>query len=135
MYIYICSGSCLSVEADFIEQRLYGAPNDLNQPLTQKRFDLAIKMMFNFDVESVAPSIWREMENELVPAKMAEVYQHMGEWQNGYALGCQALDDLYDTKTYPYIFGQLNCIHSVFSWRDKVSLDERCSSILVSSSG
>ena len=60
-----------------------GLAGSCPQPVPLEQFDLAIKMMFNYDVESVASTILREMENELVPAKMADVHQHMGIWQNG----------------------------------------------------
>lgn len=37
-------------------------------------YDLAIKMMFNYDAESNAPSILRTMAKELVPAKLASIH-------------------------------------------------------------
>lgn len=60
-------------------------PSHLDTPglSPDSNFDLAIKMMFNYDVESVAGRIWREMQNELVPAKMADTHLHMDTWQNG----------------------------------------------------
>ena len=66
---------------------LYHLPQSSSpEMIPDTSFDLAIKMMFNYDVESVADAIWREMSNELVPAKMADGHLQMGTWQNGWVL-------------------------------------------------
>ena len=46
-------------------------------------YNLAVKMMFNYDAESTAHVIFRTMQNEVVPAKMASLHGNMGTWQNG----------------------------------------------------
>lgn len=47
-------------------------------------FDLAVKMMFNYDAESQAAAIMQSMKNEVVPAKMADNFGQMMEWENGH---------------------------------------------------
>ena len=74
-----------SFQGSHLAPLMQSLPSHLTSPgLTlDNRFDLAIKMMFNYDIESVASAIWREMQNELVPAKLADVHMQMGTWQNG----------------------------------------------------
>ena len=46
-------------------------------------YDLAIKMMFNYDAESNATSILRKMDKELVPSKLGSSLMQMEMWENG----------------------------------------------------
>ena len=52
-------------------------------------YDLAIKMMFNYNIESDAGAIYREMQNELIPAQNQEGLGDMDIWQNGYVTKLQ----------------------------------------------
>jgi hypothetical protein len=52
-------------------------------PETSDKFNLAVKMMFNYDIESNASAILQEMEREMVPARLAETREQMDTWQNG----------------------------------------------------
>lgn len=46
-------------------------------------FDLAIKMMFNYGIESNAHSLYNEMEKELLPSRV-DVNESLQEiWENG----------------------------------------------------
>ncbi|XP_052821376.1 serine/threonine-protein kinase Pink1, mitochondrial-like [Mya arenaria] len=47
-------------------------------------YDLAIKMLFNYSVESRADAILHEMERETVPARLADTHPDMLTWQNGH---------------------------------------------------
>jgi serine/threonine protein kinase len=46
-------------------------------------FNLAIKMMFNYDTESIAHAIWNRMQNELVPSKTSDWQDQMEAWHSG----------------------------------------------------
>lgn len=49
---------------------------------TVPKFDLAVKMMFNYGVESNAAAILREMEREMVPARLPCSRQGEDLWEN-----------------------------------------------------
>lgn len=51
---------------------------------TSEKFDLAVKMMFNYGVESNADAIVREMARETIPARLAQSHAQMETWQNGH---------------------------------------------------
>ena len=46
-------------------------------------YNLAVKMMFNYDIESNADRILQAMMKETVPARAAETNQGQELWQNG----------------------------------------------------
>ncbi|XP_060584840.1 serine/threonine-protein kinase Pink1, mitochondrial-like isoform X2 [Ruditapes philippinarum] len=48
------------------------------------KFNLAVKMMFNYGAESNADAIMREMERETIPARLAMSHGQMETWQNGH---------------------------------------------------
>jgi len=72
-----------AMEADVI-------PNDSPDCLEKKPptpdldHDLAIKMMFNYDVESNALALFRCMEKELLPAQTEHGVELLGNWHNGH---------------------------------------------------
>ena len=45
--------------------------------------NLAIKMMFNYDIESDSDSILRAMRNETVPAQIPSGTDETAKWENG----------------------------------------------------
>ncbi|KAL3861422.1 hypothetical protein ACJMK2_007456 [Sinanodonta woodiana] len=47
------------------------------------KYNLAIKIMYNYQIESKASAILREMEKEMVPAMLAATQAQMKEWDNG----------------------------------------------------
>jgi len=47
------------------------------------KYDLAVKMMFNYGIASNSEAIMREMHREAVPSKLAETHEQMNMWQNG----------------------------------------------------
>lgn len=46
-------------------------------------YDLAVKMMFNYDVESNANAIIHAMQNEAVPAKVLNISEDDDDWERG----------------------------------------------------
>ncbi|KAK3602424.1 hypothetical protein CHS0354_022211 [Potamilus streckersoni] len=46
-------------------------------------YNLAIKIMYNYQTESKTSAILREMEKEMVPANLAATQAQMKEWENG----------------------------------------------------
>lgn len=57
---------------------------EVNQFGQQEEFNLAIKMMYNYDIESNTDAIMRAMLKEAVPARMLSVNQDDNQlWQNG----------------------------------------------------
>lgn len=47
----------------------------------QHEFPLAIKMMFNYEAESNAPTILRAMCKEILPAQSVQFDEAQREWQ------------------------------------------------------
>ena len=47
------------------------------------KFELAVKMMFNYGVESTAGAIVMAMERELLPAEVSTDDDAGGMWRNG----------------------------------------------------
>ena len=45
--------------------------------------NLAVKMMFNYDIESDSHSILRAMQNETVPAQIPSGTDGTTKWENG----------------------------------------------------
>ena len=45
--------------------------------------DLAIKMMFNYDIESNASALFRGLEKEMLPSRADDVNELLSQWQNG----------------------------------------------------
>jgi len=50
----------------------------------ESEYSLAIKMMYNYDVESNTEAIMRVMFKEVVPARMSITERDDDLWQNGY---------------------------------------------------
>ena len=50
---------------------------------TVDKFELAVKMMFNYGVESTAGAIVMAMERELLPAEVSTDDDAGGMWRNG----------------------------------------------------
>lgn len=50
---------------------------------TERKYDLAVKMMFNYGIASNTGAILRAMDREAVPAKLADTHEQMDTWQNG----------------------------------------------------
>lgn len=72
-YCYI-SHFQLSVVYTYIDDSLPG---------TEDNYEFAVKMMFNYGVESNSESIYKAMIKELVPARLTAVSQPSTSWQNG----------------------------------------------------
>lgn len=69
---------------DNLEESLQYTSLDSNLSTeTSDKFNLAVKMMFNYGIESNASAILQEMEREMVPARLAETREQMDTWQNG----------------------------------------------------
>ncbi|KAL5013746.1 hypothetical protein ScPMuIL_008016 [Solemya velum] len=56
---------------------------DDSLPGTEDNYEFAVKMMFNYGVESNSESIYKAMIKELVPARLTAVSQPSTSWQNG----------------------------------------------------
>jgi serine/threonine protein kinase len=56
---------------------------DLSLTDSDLSYNLAVKMMFNYDAESTSLAIVRSMRSELVPSKQANIHTNLLQWQNG----------------------------------------------------
>jgi len=57
--------------------------SDTSFSVIEEECEFAIKVMFNYDAESNAASILREMDKELIPAKLGNSLMQMETWENG----------------------------------------------------
>ncbi|KAL4221655.1 positive regulation of cristae formation [Mactra antiquata] len=68
---------------DGIEKNQMFQSFNSNDSAVGDKFNLAVKMMFNYGIESNADAILREMDRETVPAILAQSHGQMSTWSNG----------------------------------------------------
>ncbi|XP_046326773.2 serine/threonine-protein kinase Pink1, mitochondrial-like [Haliotis rufescens] len=81
-----CTAGVVEEHLKLLMQDVPSDPEDKDPQLDATpscEYDLALKMMFNYDVESNAEAVLTAMEKEAVPMRMTDFHQQQDSWHNG----------------------------------------------------